>query len=56
MLILCSLLVSIPEINVAKAEPKTIVVPDDYLFIQDAIDNADEGDVVLSALRIHKQF
>ena len=30
LLILVSLLVSIPEINVAKAEPKTIFVPYDY--------------------------
>jgi parallel beta-helix repeat protein len=28
------------------AEPKTIVVPDDYPTIQEAIDNADEGDTV----------
>jgi len=46
LLVLSFILISIPEINVAKAEPKTIVVPDDYASIQEAIDNADEGDTV----------
>ena len=46
LLILFSLLVLIPEIGIVKAEPKTIVVPDDYASIQEAIDNADEGDTV----------
>ncbi len=30
----------------ASAEPKTIIVPDDYSFIQDAIGNATDGDTV----------
>ena len=45
-MILCSVLVSLPEINVAKAGSKTIVVPSDYSTIQDAVDNAAEGDTV----------
>lgn len=40
------MLVYIPEINVAKAEAQTIVVPYDYSSIQDAIDAANEGDTV----------
>ena len=46
LLILCSLLVTLPKINTTEAEPKTIVVPDDYPTIQEAIDNADEGDTI----------
>ncbi len=45
-MILCSVLVSFPEIGIVKAEPKTIVVPDDYSTIQEAVDNAAEGDTV----------
>jgi len=45
LLILCLLLFSVPKI-VVKAEPKTIIVPDQYSSIQDAIDNAAEGDTV----------
>ena len=45
LLALCSLLVFIPKINVAKAEANTIVVvPDDYAPIQWAINDASEGD------------
>jgi parallel beta-helix repeat protein len=32
--------------GIAKAEAKTVVVPDDYSTIQDAVDNAAEGDTV----------
>jgi nitrous oxidase accessory protein len=46
LLILCFILVSIPEFNVVKAEAQTIVVPDDYATIQEAIGNASEGDTV----------
>ena len=46
LFILCSALVSLLKINVAKAEPKTIVVPDDYLTIGWAIGNASEGDTI----------
>ena len=35
----------VPQIEVT-AEPTTIVVPDDYLLIQDAIDAANEGDTI----------
>jgi len=46
LLILVSLLVYIPKINVTKAESKSIVVPDDFQTIQEAINNANEGDTV----------
>jgi len=35
------------NIQPAKAEPTTIIVPDDYPTIQEAINNANEGDTVL---------
>ncbi|MCZ2809620.1 MAG: PQQ-binding-like beta-propeller repeat protein [Candidatus Bathyarchaeota archaeon] len=46
LFILCSALVSLPKINIARAEPETIVVPDDYPTIIAAIGNASEGDTV----------
>ena len=36
----------VSEIGIVKAEPKTIVVPDDYFTITAAIGNASEGDTV----------
>jgi nitrous oxidase accessory protein len=45
-LVLSFTLVSLPETWVLKAESKTIIVPDDYFTIQDAIGNASEGDTV----------
>jgi nitrous oxidase accessory protein len=47
LLLILSILVPSPKIGVVKAEPKTIFVPDDYASIQEAIDNAGEGDTVL---------
>jgi parallel beta-helix repeat protein len=38
--------VSFPQIKVVKAETKTIVVPDDYSTIQEAVDAASENDIV----------
>ena len=46
LFILCLALVSLLKINVAKAEPETIVVPDDYLTIGWALGNATEGDTI----------
>jgi len=46
VLILSFMLVSLPEIGKVKAEPKTIVVPDDYPTITEAIRNAGYGDIV----------
>jgi nitrous oxidase accessory protein len=46
LLLLSLVLVCFPQVKVAKAEPKTIVVPDDYVSIQEAIDNALEGDTI----------
>ncbi|PVX24528.1 MAG: hypothetical protein CW691_07370 [Candidatus Bathyarchaeum sp.] len=39
------LVVVVPVVNV-EAEPETVVVPDDYLTVQEAIDAATEGDTV----------
>ncbi|TSA57074.1 hypothetical protein D4R42_02290, partial [bacterium] len=46
LLLFSIVLVSFPQIKVRTAEPNTIVVPDDYSSIQEAIDNADEGDTI----------
>jgi len=45
-LILSFGLVTFSQIELVKAEPKTVVVPDDYATIQEAIDNALEGDTI----------
>ena len=47
-------LLSLPLIDV-KAQPRTIVVPDDYTSIQEAINNADEGDTVFVKSGIYYQ-
>ncbi len=39
-------IVSFSQIEVGMAESKTIVVPDDYVTIQEAINNADDGDTI----------
>jgi parallel beta-helix repeat protein len=46
LLILFSLLFSVPEIRIVNAEPKTIVVPDDYPTITNAVGNATDGDTI----------
>jgi len=46
LLFLSLILVSLPEMGLVKAEPKTIVVPDDYTTIQEAIDSANIGDTI----------
>jgi len=46
VLLLCLIWVALLSNPTVKAEPKTIVVPDDYSTIQDAIDNAVAGDTV----------
>ena len=45
-LVFSVVLVTFPQVNLVNAEPNTIVVPDDYGSIQEAIDNAAEGDTV----------
>jgi len=45
LLVLCSVVVFVPE--TAQAEPRTVVVPDDYASVQEAVDNTSDGDVVL---------
>jgi parallel beta-helix repeat protein len=46
LLILSFTFVSISEAGTVEAEPKTIVVPDDYSSIQEAVDAASEGDII----------
>jgi len=46
LLVFCFFVVSVPEINVVAAA-RTVVVPDDYASVQEAVDNAVDGDVVL---------
>jgi len=46
LLLVSVVLVSFPQIEVVKAEPKTVVVPDDYFNIGWAIGNASEGDTI----------
>jgi parallel beta-helix repeat protein len=46
LLLFSIVLVSFPQIKVVTAEPKTIVVPDDYAAISWAIGNASEGDTI----------
>ena len=46
VLALSFVLVVVSGIEVVEAEPSTLVVPDDYSTIQDAVDNAVEGDTV----------
>lgn len=46
LLFLSFVLVSLPQFVAVKAEPKTIVVPDDYPTIQGAIGNASDGDTI----------
>jgi parallel beta-helix repeat protein len=46
LLLLSVVLVSFPQIGTVKAESKTIVVPDDYSTIQEAVDAASDGDVI----------
>ena len=46
LLILSLVLVSFPQIGVVQAEPRTIIVPDDYSTIQEAVDGANDGDIV----------
>jgi nitrous oxidase accessory protein len=46
LLLLSAVFIPLPLIGTVKAGPKTVVVPDDCSTIQEAIDNADEGDTI----------
>jgi len=46
LLVLSFIFVFILALNIQETEPNTIVVPDDYPTIQNAIDSADEGDTL----------
>jgi nitrous oxidase accessory protein NosD len=46
LLFLSVVLVTFPQINLVEAEAETIIIPDDYPSIQEAIDEASEGDIV----------
>jgi parallel beta-helix repeat protein len=45
-LLLIGMLTLVPNVQSVKAEPKTIVVPDDYPTIQEAINAASDGDII----------
>ena len=47
LLLLCSFIVSVPEVEV---ESRTVVVPADYDSVQEAVDNVADGDVILSSV------
>jgi len=46
LLMFSFVLFALPELHVAKAEPKTIDVPDDFLSVFDAVEAASEGDTI----------
>ena len=46
LLVLSLVLVTFPQIGIVDAEPRTIVVPDDYPTIVTAVGNASEGDTI----------
>jgi len=46
LLFLSVVLVSLPQNRIVKSESEMIVVPDDYESIQEAIEKADEGDMI----------
>lgn len=46
LLVLSLILVSIPELEIVEAESRTLVVPDNYSTIQEAIGGASEGDTI----------
>lgn len=55
LLVLSLVFVSFQGHRIVKAEPKTIIVPDDYSTIQDAIGNASEGDTVFVKSGIYSE-
>jgi parallel beta-helix repeat protein len=46
LLVLSLILVSIPELEIVEAESRTLVVPDEYATIQEAVHNSIDGDTV----------
>jgi hypothetical protein len=46
LIILCFAAASISKTGLVRAEPKTIVVPDDFLSVFDAVEAASEGDTI----------
>jgi nitrous oxidase accessory protein len=46
LFVLCFALTVFPEDSVATAQSNTIIVPDDYLSISDAVGNSSEGDTI----------
>jgi hypothetical protein len=47
LLILASTVVAMQAVEVCKANPSTIVIPDDYATIAYAIGNATDGDTII---------
>jgi len=52
-LLLIGMLTLAFNIQPVKAEPKTIIVPDDYPTIQEAINNANEGDTIYAKAQLY---
>lgn len=55
LLVFSIVLSSLPEISVVKAEARTLVVPDDYLTIGDAVGDASEGDTIFVKKGIYNE-
>ncbi|MBN1784465.1 MAG: right-handed parallel beta-helix repeat-containing protein [Candidatus Bathyarchaeota archaeon] len=55
ILLLCSIWLPILDVRTVKAEAKTIVVPEDYATIQEAVDAASDGDTVFVKSGIYNE-
>lgn len=56
ILFLCSVWLAFLNIEIVKAEPQTIIVPDDFATIQSAIDKAVEGDTIFVKIGVYDEI
>lgn len=54
--VLISIVAGVQVVKIAKAEPRTIIVPDDYSTIQSAINAANSGDTVFVKSGIYRKL